>query len=55
MATLWFVAACICILFGFISGFADKAILMPSLVWFVAAIAFNTLGSVALPFGRKEG
>jgi hypothetical protein len=37
------VAAIICILFGFVSGFVKEPLLFDSLTWFVAALAFNTL------------
>lgn len=46
---LWTVLALICIILGFISAIIEEQLLMPVLVWFVAAIAFNTLG--ALPIG----
>lgn len=36
--------ALLCIILGFVSGFAKESLLFPALVWFVAAIAFNTFG-----------
>jgi hypothetical protein len=48
-----FLAALICIILGFVSGFTDKPILFDSLVWFVAAISFNTLNVVLPAMGRK--
>ena len=45
---LWTVLALICIILGFVSAIVEEQILIPTLAWFVAAIAFNTLGG--LPF-----
>jgi hypothetical protein len=40
----------LCIILGFVSAIIDERILFGALTWFVAAIAFNTLGDVAVPF-----
>ena len=45
--------ALICIVLGFVGAIIDEQILMPTLAWFVAAIAFNTL-SIDYTFGRKS-
>jgi hypothetical protein len=44
--------ALVCIVLGFVGVIIDERILMPALSWFVAAIAFNTLG-IDYTFGRK--
>jgi hypothetical protein len=45
----------LCVIVGFIAAIIDQRILFGPLTWFLAAIAFNTLGSVALPsFGRRR-
>jgi hypothetical protein len=44
--------ALVCIVLGFVGAVIDEQILMPTLAWFVAAIAFNTL-TVDYTFGRK--
>lgn len=45
---LWTVLALLCIVLGFVGAIIEEQILLPTLAWFVAAIAFNTLGG--LPF-----
>lgn len=40
---LWGLLALACIVIGFVTAIAGEW-LMPPLAWFVAAIAFNTLG-----------
>lgn len=42
--TLGAVAAFICIVLGFVAGIADEDVLFNALTWFVAAIAFGTIG-----------
>jgi uncharacterized membrane protein YfcA len=42
----------VCIVLGFVGAVIDEQILMPTLAWFVAAIAFNTL-TIDYTFGRK--
>jgi hypothetical protein len=44
--------ALVCIVLGFVGAVIDEQILMPTLAWFVVAIAFNTL-TVDYTFGRK--
>jgi hypothetical protein len=46
------ILALICIVLGFVGEVIDERILLGTLEWFVAAIAFNTL-SVDYSFGRK--
>jgi hypothetical protein len=44
----------LCIIVGFIAAIIDERILFGPLTWFIAAIAFNTLGDVAvLPLARR--
>jgi len=45
--------ALVCIVLGFVGVIIDEQILMPALAWFVAAIAFNTLG-VTYSIGGKS-
>lgn len=40
----------LCIIIGFVAAIIDERILFGPLTWFVAAIAFNTIGNVAAPF-----
>jgi hypothetical protein len=49
---VWTILALACIVFGFVGEIIDERILFGTLEWFVAAIAFNTLG--ALPFMKKR-
>jgi len=49
---LWTILALACIVLGFVGEIIDERILLGTLEWFVAAIAFNTLGS--LPFMKKR-
>jgi hypothetical protein len=49
---IWTILALACIVFGFVGEIIDERILLGTLEWFVAAIAFNTLGS--LPFVKKR-
>jgi hypothetical protein len=43
----------LCIIIGFVAAIVDERILFGALTWFIAAIAFNTLGNVAVPFTRR--
>jgi hypothetical protein len=45
----------LCIIVGFITAIIDERILFGPLTWFIAAIAFNTLGDVAVPFFARRG
>lgn len=46
----------LCIIIGFVAAVIDERILFGPLTWFIAAIAFNTLGDAAIPFiGRRGG
>ena len=47
---LTFIAALACIILGFVVAIFKVDILFDAIVWFVAAIAFNTL-AVVLPAG----
>jgi hypothetical protein len=49
------VAALICIVLGFVAAIADVKILFEPIVWFVAAIAFNTLTVPSFALTRREG
>ena len=49
---IWTILALGCIVLGFVGEIIDERILLGTLEWFVAAIAFNTLGS--LPFVKKR-
>jgi type IV secretory pathway TrbD component len=44
----------LCIIIGFVVAIIDERILFGALTWFIAAIAFNTIGSVAVPFARSR-
>jgi hypothetical protein len=44
----------LCIIIGFVAAIIDERILFGALTWFIAAIAFNTLGSVAVPFFARS-
>jgi hypothetical protein len=51
---LWTVLALLCIILGFVSAIVEQ-ILIPTLAWFVAAIAFNTLGGIsAFTFTKRS-
>jgi hypothetical protein len=45
----------LCIIVGFITAVIDERILFGPLTWFIAAIAFNTLREVAVPFLARRG
>jgi type IV secretory pathway TrbD component len=45
----------LCIIIGFVAAIIDEKILFGALTWFIAAIAFNTLGSVSVPFFNRRG
>jgi hypothetical protein len=49
---IWTILALACIFLGFVGEIVGERILLGTLQWFVAAIAFNTLGS--LPFVKKR-
>jgi hypothetical protein len=40
----------LCIIIGFVAAIIDERILFGPLTWFIAALAFNTSGNVAVPF-----
>jgi len=44
---LWTLLALLCIILGFVSAIIEEQLLIPVMAWFVAAIAFNTLGGLA--------
>lgn len=46
--------ALLCIIIGFVVGGFDIKFVVPSLEWFVAAIAFNTLSVVVPKFQKGE-
>jgi hypothetical protein len=45
----------LCIIVGFVAAIIDERILFGPLTWFIASIAFNTLGNVAVPFFVRRG
>ena len=49
---IWTILALACIVLAFVGGIVDERLLLATLEWFVAAIAFHTLGS--LPFMKKR-
>ena len=49
---VWTILGLACIVLAFVGEIIDERILLGTLEWFVAAIAFNTLG--ALPFVKKR-
>ena len=49
---IWTILGLACIALGFIGEIVDERLLLGTLEWLVAAIAFNTLGS--LPFVKKR-
>jgi hypothetical protein len=44
----------LCIIVGFILAVVEGNFLFPPLHWFVAAIAFNTLETLPIPWGRRD-
>jgi hypothetical protein len=49
---VWTILGLACIALAFVGEIVDERLLLGTLEWFVAAIAFNTLGS--LPFMKKR-
>jgi hypothetical protein len=49
---VWTILGLGCIALAFVGEIVDERLLLGTLEWFVAAIAFNTLGS--LPFVKKR-
>jgi len=43
---IWTILGLLCIVLGFVGELIDQRILIGTLEWFVAAIAFNTLGGL---------
>ena len=52
---MFFILGLICIILGFVTGIAEEKILLGTLEWFIAAIAFNTLGEFAMPAFTRKG
>jgi hypothetical protein len=52
---MFWILGLICIILGFIVGAFDVKILFAPLEWFVAAIAFNTLGGPSWPSFTRRG
>jgi hypothetical protein len=48
----WTILALACIVLAFVGEIVDEKIVLGTLEWLVAAIAFNTLGS--MPFVKKR-
>ena len=49
---VWTFLALACIVLGFVGEIIDERVLLGTLEWLVAGIAFNTLGT--LPFVKKR-
>src|SRR6185436_13973572 len=52
---IWTILALVCIVLGFVGELVDERILMGTLEWFVAAIAFNSLGGLPGVFAKRRG
>jgi predicted permease len=52
---IWTILALLCIVLGFVGEFIDEKILIGTLEWFVAAIAFNTIGGLPGVFTKRRG
>jgi hypothetical protein len=52
---IWTILALVCIVLGFVGELIDEKILMGTLEWFVAAIAFNSLGGLPGVFAKRRG
>jgi hypothetical protein len=52
---IWTILALLCIVLGFVGELVDERILMGTLEWFVAAIAFNSLGGLPGVFAKRRG
>jgi hypothetical protein len=51
---IWTILALLCIALGFVGELIDEKILIGTLEWFVAAIAFNTLGGLPGVFTKRR-
>jgi hypothetical protein len=51
---IWTILALLCIGLGFVGELIDEKILIGTLEWFVAAIAFNTLGGLPGVFTKRR-
>ena len=51
---IWTILALVCIVLGFVGELIDENILMGTLEWFVAAIAFNSLGGLPGVFSKRR-
>lgn len=51
---IWTILALVCIVLGFVGELVDERILLGTLEWFVAAIAFNSLGGLPGVFGKRR-
>lgn len=45
----------LCIIIGFVAAIIDERILFGPLTWFIAAIAFNTIGDTVISFIGRRG
>jgi hypothetical protein len=52
---IWTILGLLCIVLGFVGELIDERILIGTLEWFVAAIAFNTLGGLPGVFTKRRG
>jgi hypothetical protein len=52
---IWTILGLLCIVLGFVGELIDERILIGTLEWFVAAIAFNTLGGLPGVLTKRRG
>jgi hypothetical protein len=52
---IWTILGLLCIVLGFVGEIIDERILIGTLEWFVAAIAFNTLGGLPGVCTKRRG
>jgi hypothetical protein len=52
---IWTILGLLCIALGFVGELIDERILIGTLEWFVAAIAFNTLGGLPGVVTKRRG
>jgi hypothetical protein len=51
---IWTILGLLCIVLGFVGELIDERLLIGTLEWFVAAIAFNTLGGLPGVFTKRR-
>jgi hypothetical protein len=55
ISLIWTMLGLLCIVLGFVGELIDERILIGTLEWFVAAIAFNTLGGLPGVCAKRRG